>query len=86
MWTPLLTADRWVQADKGSAETQEVTMSQITLASPFQSLFNSRLFHRSHVRPVRTRHSEVHLPTRSTANLDGYELIKAQARLFTALR
>jgi hypothetical protein len=61
-------------------------MSQITLTSPFQSLFNSRLFHRAHVRHVRTRHSDVHLSTRSTANLDAYDLTRAQARLLTALR
>lgn len=61
-------------------------MSQITLTSPFQSLVNARLFNRSHVRHAPTRHSDVHIPSRRSATIDSYELIRAQARLFTALR
>ncbi len=61
-------------------------MSQITLTSPFQALVNTRLFHRSHVRPARTRQSDVQLPPRGSSSVNGHELTMAQARLFTALR
>jgi hypothetical protein len=61
-------------------------MSQITLTSPFQSLVNSRWFHRSLVRQARNRHSDVQLPTRGSRTVDSDAMIRAQARLFTALR
>ena len=61
-------------------------MSQITLTSPFQALVNTKLFHRSHVRTARTQHCDAHLPARSSAGINEYELTMAQARLFTALR
>lgn len=91
MWRTHLTADRWVQANKG--HDQEVTMSQSALTSPFTTLASLRMFRRAGTRASvresisRTRPADVaRVPRTDALRALDTDQIRVQSRIFLALR